>query len=156
MPLSCSVCVVWLQMLGLPGYYGFLTSIAASSPGLFKRESSLCVSVAFPLVTAASGRKEASQVQKLLGGLEYLTALHPQKLTSAEGHFQHRLFSLDDEYLSWGKISPFLPHPLTIEMSCAQTKAHIQSARRPISTYCSSCQHFINHLLAFHPVPLLQ
>lgn len=86
MPLSCSICVVLLQPLELLGHYGFLAFITASSPELFKRESSPHVSAALPLFTAASGGREACQAQKLLEGLEHLTACHPQIMISAEGN----------------------------------------------------------------------
>lgn len=66
MPLSCSVYVVLLQPLGLLGQYGLLAFITASSPGLFKRESSPLASVVLPLLAAASGGREACQAQKLL------------------------------------------------------------------------------------------
>ena len=77
--------VVLLQPLGLLGRYGFLALITASSPGLFKTESSPCISVALPSFAAASGGREACQAQKLLEGLEHLTVCHSQIMISAEG-----------------------------------------------------------------------
>jgi len=48
--------------------------------------------------------------------------------------------------------SPFLPHPVSTEVSCAWTEAHLEGAMRPISSCRSSCQHNIDHL---HPTPPL-
>lgn len=139
----------------MPGHYGFLASITASSQVCLR--GNLPLPVALPLFAAASGGREACQSQKLLEGLEHLTVCHPQ-MTSAEGNLSQAVLLRGRSYT--GKEVCVWREELTFPPTFSKYRSVLCVDK---STFSECQEAYFNLLLPLahrpsvsHPIPFLQ